>query len=544
MKKVLIANRGEIALRVQRSCDRMGIKSVIIQSEADMNSYTARMAHEVYCIGKASPSDSYLHIEKIVAAARELQCDAVHPGYGFLSENASFARAVEDAGLIFIGPASETIRLLGSKTDARNCLRKEGVPLTEGAPAGLSDQELLTRADAIGYPVIVKAVAGGGGRGMRVAKNAAELKDAIPRARGEAKKFFSNEDVYLEQYIENPRHVEVQVFGDATGKVVHFGTRDCSAQRRHQKIVEEAPAPFLEPELRAAIEGAAVTAAQAVNYVNAGTAEFLVSGDRFYFLEMNTRIQVEHPVTEMVARVSGRPYGEDGIDLVSLQLEVARGESFPFTQADISFEGHAFEYRVYAEDPLQGFIPARGTIKQLSCPAYPWVREDKAYEEGDSINVFYDAMMSKIIVYGTTRDEAIARSRKLFQEYKLSGVDTTLPFHKWILLQEPFVRDGIDIGFVERLCTKEAIEEVLSVPYAQGSSGERVEVYRLKSDHFGYTLPVEFRFRQDSLIHAVPVFEGKECSIEFQRSSYCLNSLIDTMKTDVLERVPLKDIFS
>lgn len=543
MKKVFIANRGEIALRVQRACDRHGIASVIGLSEADSNSFTARNARELVIVGGPAPADSYLNIEKLIAAAVKSGCDALHPGYGFLSENAEFARKAIEAGLTFIGPLPETIRLLGSKTDARARLQQEGVPIAEGATSGLSDTDLIKRASEIGFPVIIKAVAGGGGRGMRVAGSKKELEELLPRARGEAKKFFSSDDVYLEKYIVNPRHVEVQIFGDTKGNVVHFGTRDCSAQRRHQKLIEEAPAPFLSEKLREEIHQAAVRAAAAVGYINAGTAEFLVSGDSFYFLEMNTRIQVEHPVTEMVARVKGRPLTEDGIDLVGLQLEVASGKPFDFTQKDISFSGHAIEFRVYAEDPSADFMPATGTVTEMCCPDYSYVREDKAYEEEDRVNVFYDAMMSKIIVIGDNRNDAVCKSRKVVDEYRLKGVDTTLDFHRWLLIQKPFIDGGLDIGFVERVCNSDEIKRSKNITYRHEKGPVRVERYYLQSESGGYEVEVEIRYRPDGLIHALPVLSGRKAAVECQRAAHCRDTLLAAMKNDVLEHFKFEELF-
>ncbi|RIL02551.1 MAG: hypothetical protein DCC75_13255, partial [Proteobacteria bacterium] len=400
INKVLIANRGEIALRIKRACRKLGIRSAAIVSEADKNSLFAREAEELYVIGPAPARESYLAADKIIAAAKELGCDAIHPGYGFLSENAEFARKVIDNGLVFVGPSPESIEALGSKTKARAHVKRFGVPVTPGSEGGLSDQRLVELAAQIGFPVIVKAVAGGGGRGMRIVNSAGELTQILPRARAEALKNFASDDVYLEKFIEQPRHVEVQILGDAFGHVIHLGTRDCSTQRRHQKLVEEAPAPNLSSDLRERIHMAAVNAAKSVSYQNAGTAEFLVKGEEFYFLEMNTRIQVEHPATEMVT----------GVDLVELQLKVAQGERIPWSQDQITFDGHAIEFRIYAEDPANNFAPSPGRITRLKRNDAPYVREDIGFSEGDEISLHYDAMISKLIVKGENRSDAIAKS--------------------------------------------------------------------------------------------------------------------------------------
>ena len=452
IKKVCIANRGEIALRIGRACKAKGIATFQPLSEADEQSSFARAADECVVIGKAQAADSYLNIEKIVAAAVEAKCDAIHPGYGFLAENAEFAAAVSKAGLVFIGPRPETIRLLGNKTEARKAVIAGGVSVAEGVSGGLSDEELVKEAKAAGFPLIVKAVGGGGGRGMRVVNDLDEFEAALPRVRAEAKKFFASEDVYFERYIQHPRHVEVQLFGDSKGNVVHFGTRECSLQRRHQKILEEAPAIFLSNELRERIEQDAVRAAASVGYENAGTAEFLVSGDKHYFLEINTRIQVEHPVTEMVT----------GVDLVQLQLAVATGDTLPL-QEDISLSGHAIECRVYAEDARNGFMPTRGELTAIAAPDCEFFREDRGFEVGDVISLHYDALLTKLIVYGNTRAEAIARMREVLASYAVEGVETSLPFHKWLFMQAAFVADRCDIAFLDNTFGPESLDAVAKV---------------------------------------------------------------------------------
>jgi len=450
INKVLIANRGEISLRIQRACDELGIGYVAVASEVDRGALFARKAKELALIGPAAARESYLNIDRLLAAAKEHDCDSVHPGYGFLSENAEFARRVIEAGLTFVGPEPESIEILGNKTAARQRVSDFGVLCTPGCSAGLSDANLASAAQEIGFPIIIKAVAGGGGRGMRTVYSQQELAQGLSRARGEAAKNFGNDDVYLEKYITEPRHVEVQIFGDHYSNLVHFGTRDCSTQRRHQKLVEEAPAPFLAPRLREKIHHAAIQAASSVNYRNAGTVEFLVKGQEFYFLEMNTRIQVEHPVTELVT----------GVDLVALQLRVAMGEKLPYAQSDIEFNGHAIEFRVYAEDPEAEFRPCTGTIHTLRRPRASFVREDTAIEKGDTVSPHYDAMLTKIIIRGADRSQAILRSREILKRYEIKGLPTTLVFHRWLLSLSPFRKHCLEIGFVERYFNRASVREL------------------------------------------------------------------------------------
>jgi 3-methylcrotonyl-CoA carboxylase alpha subunit len=442
--KLLIANRGEIARRIHRACVSLGIETALVTSDPDLNSLAASEVGQVIALGGSTARDSYLNGDKIIAAARAAGCDAIHPGYGFLSEDPNFAQATIDAGLIFVGPSPNSIRALGVKTTARATVIKAGVPVTPGSVGGASDAELAKAAQEIGLPVIVKAAAGGGGRGMRIVRQASELVESLDRARAEALKNFGSDAVYLEKYIEEPRHVEVQLFGDQHGNVVHFGTRDCSSQRRHQKLIEEAPAPFLDEETRELIHKAAVVAAKSVGYYNAGTAEFLVKGKEFYFLEINTRIQVEHPVTEAIA----------GVDLVALQLKVAMGEKLPLSQEEIVFSGHAIELRINAEDVREGFRPAVGTIESWIRPQEKindaTLREDCGYRVGDAIPPFYDSLISKLIFYGETRAHAIYQAFQYLKSYRIEGIPTSIPFHAWILANSDFQGTGIDIGYVER----------------------------------------------------------------------------------------------
>lgn len=453
IKKLLIANRGEIARRIIRACDVMGIETVLVVSDPDATSLAASEAGTVIPLTGSTARETYLHQQKIIEAACKTKCDAIHPGYGFLSEDGDFAQAVLDAGLIFVGPSPASIRALGVKTTARATVIKAGVPVTPGSTSAGSDEELQAEALTIGLPVIIKASAGGGGRGMRIVRDAADMADSLARARAEAVKNFGSDQVYIEKYIEEPRHVEVQLFGDTHGNVVHFGTRDCSSQRRHQKLVEEAPAPFLDPETREKIHQAAVAAAKSVGYYNAGTAEFLVKGSEFYFLEINTRIQVEHPITEAIT----------GVDLVELQLKVSMGEKIPFSQKDIRFSGHAIELRINAEDVTENFRPATGTITAWTRPSNAEVREDYGYRVGDAVPPFYDSLISKVIVHGESRAHALFKAFQFLKGYRVEGIPTTIPFHAWILSNPKFQGDGIDIGYVERMFSKEGASEALQL---------------------------------------------------------------------------------
>lgn len=453
IKKLLIANRGEIARRIHRAASGMGIKTALVVSDPDRDSLAARDVGEVFELGGSTARESYLNQEKVIEAARKTGCDAIHPGYGFLSEDGDFAERVLAAGLIFVGPSPRSIRTLGVKTAARDAVSQAGVPITPGSDGGKSDAELASAAEAIGFPVIIKAAAGGGGRGMRIVRQVSEMHESLERARAEALKNFGSESVYIEKFIEEPRHVEVQLFGDMHGSIIHFGTRDCSAQRRHQKLFEEAPAPFLDPDTREKIHQAAVRAAQSVGYYNAGTAEFLVRGTEFYFLEINTRIQVEHPVTELVT----------GVDLVQLQLSIAMGERLPMRQEDVKFSGHAVELRINAEDVMEGFRPSIGTIERWSRSSPVSVREECGYGQGGSIPPFYDSLMSKVIVHGATRAEALSRAFEFLKGYEVEGVPTTVPFHAWLLANTQFQSDGIDIGYVERTFKKEDAERAMAL---------------------------------------------------------------------------------
>ena len=440
-RKVLIANRGEIAVRIIRACREMEITPVAVFSEADAAALHVRLADEAYLIGPAPSRESYLVIERVLDAARASGAEAIHPGYGFLAENAAFAKACEDAGIVFIGPRSETIALMGEKTSARRLAVEAGVPVVPGTMAAVGDAPTLRReAERIGYPVMLKAAAGGGGKGMRLVATAQDLDAAAERARGEARSAFGDDSVYLEKAIVRPRHVEIQVLADAHGNAVHLFERECSIQRRHQKVIEESPSPALTPALRERMGALALSLVKRAGYVNAGTLEFLVDADRNpYFLEMNTRLQVEHPVTEMVT----------GVDLVKLQIKVAQGERLPFAQGDLVQRGHAIECRVYAEDPDQGFLPSPGTIHALRTPGGPGIRDDSGVYEGASVSIHYDPLVSKLIAHGADRGEALARMRRAVAEYTVLGIKTTLPFFARVLRHPAFVSGDYDTSFIE-----------------------------------------------------------------------------------------------
>lgn len=448
-RKVLIANRGEIAVRVIRACRELGIASVAVFSDVDRAALHVSMADEAYSIGPAAARESYLNIEKILAVARGSAAEAIHPGYGFLSENARFARACKDAGFKFIGPPSSAMELMGSKTRARQAMQAAGVPFVPGSSRGLTVAEARQLAPQIGYPVMIKAAAGGGGKGMRLVHTAPELQSAFETAQSEALRAFNDGEVYLEKYIQNPRHIEIQVLADEHGNVVYLGERECSVQRRHQKVIEEAPSPVVDPDLRARMGTVAVQAAQSAGYTNAGTVEFLVDEQRnFYFLEMNTRLQVEHPVTELVT----------GLDLVHLQFRIASGEKLPFRQEDIQLRGHAVECRIYAEDPDNNFFPSPGKIARLLRPSGPGIREDSGVYEGWTVPLDYDPMLSKLIAYAPDRASALARMRRALDEYFIGGIKSNLSLFRRIFEHPDFQAARIDTGFLDRLLASAAPE--------------------------------------------------------------------------------------
>ena len=445
-KKLLIANRGEIAIRILRACKELGIQTAAVYSDADKNSQHAQLADEAIHIGAASPKESYLNIEKIIGAAKQTGADAVHPGYGFLSENASFALAVESAGLTFIGPSADSIRAMGDKAESKSAMKKAGVPTVPGAEGLESVSDFEEAAQEIGYPILVKAAAGGGGKGMRVVNQANGLKEAIESARREALNAFGDDRLLVEKYIPNAHHIEFQIFGDQHGHLVHVFERECSVQRRHQKIIEETPSPLLTPELRAQMGEAAVKAARAVNYYNAGTVEFIfdpqpstLNLQPFYFLEMNTRLQVEHPITELTT----------GLDLVQWQIRVAAGERFPYQQEELTQRGHAIECRIYAEDPANGFLPSTGKLLQYIEPRGPGIRVDSGFRAGDEVTHFYDPMLAKLIVHAENRQTAIRKMQSALREFIVHGVVTNIDFMQDVVSHKDFANGKVSTNWVE-----------------------------------------------------------------------------------------------
>ncbi|HLV34025.1 MAG TPA: acetyl-CoA carboxylase biotin carboxylase subunit [Spirillospora sp.] len=441
LRKCLIVNRGEIAVRISRACRELGIRAVAVYSEVDVRARHVQLADEAVLIGPAAPSESYLNINKLIDAARQTGCDCVHPGYGFLSEAADFAQAMIDAGLVWVGPGPDAIRRMGVKTEARALMQQAGVPLVPGfAGNAADDTAFAAAAEAIGYPVMVKAAGGGGGKGIRVVHDPADLPDALAAARREAQHAFGDPRLFLEKFIEPARHVEIQVLADAHGHIIHLYERECSAQRRHQKIVEESPSPLLDDSLRERMGQAAVAAARAVGYVNAGTVEFIATpGGDFYFLEMNTRLQVEHPVTEMVT----------GLDIVKLQFAIAAGEPLAISQADVIPRGHAIECRIYAEDPRNQFLPATGPLLKFIAPEGPGVRVDAGVQSGDTISIHYDPLIAKIIVHDATRADAIRRMQAALANSVILGTTTNLPFLRALLDHPAFLSGEVDTRFVD-----------------------------------------------------------------------------------------------
>ncbi len=444
-EKILIANRGEIALRVQRACRELGIKTVAVHSVADAEAKYVRLADESVCIGPAASADSYLNIPAIISAAEVTDAEAIHPGYGFLSENADFAERVEKSGFVFIGPRPDTIRLMGDKVSAKNTMIKAGVPVVPGSEGALPEepQEIVKIARKVGYPVIIKASGGGGGRGMRVVHTEAALVNAVAMTRQEAKAAFGNPTVYMEKFLETPRHVEIQVLADEHRNAVYLGDRDCSMQRRHQKIIEEAPAPLIPLKERVRIGERCADACRKIGYRGAGTFEFLYERGEFYFIEMNTRVQVEHPVTEMIT----------GIDIVKTQILVAAGEKLPFRQKDVSFRGHAIECRINAEHPFK-FTPSPGRITSWHVPGGPGIRVDSHVYHGYFVPPYYDSLIAKVIAYGDTRDQAIARMRIALSEMIVEGIQTNLPLHQELMLDTSFMRGGTSIHYLEEKLAK------------------------------------------------------------------------------------------
>jgi acetyl-CoA carboxylase, biotin carboxylase subunit len=452
--KLLIANRGEIALRVMRSAREMGIKTVAVYSEADRNALHVRFADEAVLIGPPPSSESYLRMDKIIAAAIQTNADAIHPGYGFLSENEDFAQLCQDNNIIFVGPSPKSIELMGSKLGAKAAVAKFNVPLVPGTSEPINDIPAAKKlAKEIGYPVLIKASAGGGGKGMRVVENEKEFEEQMERAVSEAISSFGDGAVFIEKYVTKPRHIEFQIFGDKHGNVVHLFERECSIQRRHQKVVEEAPSSVLTPALRKAMGEAAVNAAKACNYYGAGTIEFILNEKLdFYFLEMNTRLQVEHPVTEAIT----------GLDLVQLQLKVAQGEKLPFKQEDLTMKGHAVEIRVYAEDPANNFLPDIGTLQTYVRPQGHGIRVDDGFEEGMSIPFYYDPMIAKLICHAETREAAIEKTIRAIHDYHITGLETTLGFCDFVMKHEAFISGNFDTKFVEMYFKPEVLAPAMN----------------------------------------------------------------------------------
>ncbi len=446
--KILIANRGEIACRVIRACRELGVRAAAVYSEADRAALHVARAGEAYCIGPPPPLESYLNIDKIIETAKAARAEAIHPGYGFLAENADFAEACREAGFPFVGPSPETLRAAGDKQGARATMAAAGIPVIPGSPPELrQDEDIANAAAEIGWPVMIKAAAGGGGKGMRVCARAEDFGELLKQARGEARSAFGDDTVYVEKCVVKPRHVEFQILADAYGHVVHLFERECSIQRRHQKLIEESPSPALDDELRARMAEAAATAARASNYTNAGTIEFLLDADRnFYFLEVNARLQVEHPVTELVT----------GVDLVKEQLRIAAGEPLRFAQKDIKHRGAAIECRISAEDPANNFYPATGTISRLRLPSGPGVRFDGGIAQGYEVPIYYDPLIAKLVTWAESRPLAIERMHRALNEFVLDGVATTIPFHRWVMTSDAFREGDFDTSFVAEYFRPEA----------------------------------------------------------------------------------------
>ncbi len=450
IRKLLVANRGEIALRIMRTCREMGIQTVAVYSEADRQALHVRYADEAVCVGPAPSSESYLKADVIIDVCRRLGVDAIHPGYGFLSENANFARLVREAGLIFVGPSPESIEVMGSKLAAKAAVATYNIPMVPGTPSAITDRaEAKVVSAQIGYPILIKASAGGGGKGMRIVEHDEEFDEQMDRAVSEAVSAFGDGSVFIEKYVTSPRHVEIQVLGDQHGNIIHLFERECSIQRRHQKVIEEAPSAVLTPEIRAEMGRCAVDVARACGYYGAGTVEFIVDNDlNFYFLEMNTRLQVEHPVTEQIT----------GVDLVKQMIHIAEGKSLSIRQDDLQIKGHAMEVRVYAEDPTNNFLPDVGTLQTYVRPQGNGVRVDDGFEQGMEIPIYYDPMIAKLITYGNDRAEAIDKMIRAIDEYQITGVQTTLPFCRYVMKHEAFTSGNFDTHFVGRYFTPDVLK--------------------------------------------------------------------------------------
>lgn len=451
MKKIVVANRGEIAIRVMKTARKMGIKTVALYSTIDRNAPHVKFADEAVCIGEAPSSQSYLQGSKIIEVAKSLGADAIHPGYGFLSENADFAEEAEKNNIIFIGPKSKAIKIMGSKLAAKDAVKQYNIPMVPGYDEAITDIEKAKEvATSIGFPILIKASAGGGGKGMRVVEKEADFESQMDRAISEAVAAFGDGSVFIEKYVASPRHIEIQVMADSHGNILYLFERECSVQRRHQKVIEEAPSSVLTPELRKQMGEAAVLVAKSCDYLGAGTVEFLLDeNNNFYFLEMNTRLQVEHPVTEIIS----------GVDLVEMQIQVARGEVLSIKQEDLKIKGHAVELRVYAEDPLNDFLPSVGNLDVYQLPVVEGIRVDNGFEQGMDIPIYYDPMLSKLIAYGATREEAIQTMIQAIDNYKVEGVSTTLPFGKFVFEHEAFRSGNFDTHFVKKYYSVEKLKE-------------------------------------------------------------------------------------
>lgn len=475
IKKILIANRGEIALRIMRTAREMNISTVAIFSEADRKSLHVRYADEAVCVGPAASSDSYLRSDKIIKICKELNVDAVHPGYGFLSENADFARKVKEAGLIFIGPSDTSIEIMGNKLAAKQAAGKYNIPMVPGTSTAVTDrEEAKIIAASIGYPVLIKASAGGGGKGMRVVNYEAEFDEQMDRAVSEALSSFGDGSVFIEKYITSPKHIEIQVLGDHHGNIIHLFERECSIQRRHQKVIEEAPSISVTPEIREAMGKCAIDVARSCGYYGAGTVEFIMDEQRnFYFLEMNTRLQVEHPVTELIT----------GVDLVKQMIWIAEGKPLSMTQEDLTIKGHSIEARVYAEDAANQFLPDVGTLHTYIRPQGNGVRVDDGFEQGMDIPIFYDPMIAKLITYGETREEAIQKMIRAIDEYQILGVQTTLPFCRYVMKHEAFVNGEFDTNFVNKYFSSDSLNQEKNSDLIQLAALITAQIATLNNSH-------------------------------------------------------------
>lgn len=491
-KKILVANRGEIAVRVIRACHELDIKVAAVFSEPDKHSRHVSLADESWLL-EGQPGKVYLDIEQIIDLAKRSGAEAIHPGYGFLAENPEFAQACEKNGIVFIGPSAEVIRSMGSKIESRRIMDKAGVPVVPGTTDPVTDVEAVKKLGTkYGYPIAIKASAGGGGRGLRVVRKAEEVEQALAGAQREGTSYFGNGEVYIEKYLDHPRHIEVQVIGDKHGNVIHLGERDCSSQRRHQKLLEESPAAGLNPNVRTKLLDAAVKGAAAIGYSSAGTVECLVSGDEFYFLEMNTRVQVEHPVTEFVT----------GIDIVKEQIRVAAGEKLSIKQEDVFFRGHSIECRINAEDPFKMFMPSPGTVHTYKEPSLPWVRVDSACYQGYQILPFYDSLLAKLVCWGLTREEAIARTKIALKEFDIQGVATTIPFHLALLDDPTFKKAGVYTGYVESEFKKNLVKPAAaaaipsngSAPAGSESAAQAPLVQTVRTEPRNFEIQVNQKF--------------------------------------------------